>query len=210
MRSHCPRLPSFAAMVALVSSLAANVGCSGSNRKPAVSEAPSEDADATPEWPEVICTTFELDEPVASFDPNADIVLVGEGGTRPDEYHLTQVFGCQHDLLDRCVDAEKTPRQETLVAETTNTETSEQGLEGTRGETSDTTLHGEVEVAVLLNPLGNQPHGVNVLLPPAVRESAELTECVRRVAASAPYPAYNGPPFVVVFVFELDPGFDEQ
>ena len=67
------------------------------------------------------------------------------------------------------------------------------------------TLPGDVDVEVLLNPKGHEPLGINAKLPRQVDKSS-LRECLRGAVAAAAYPSYDGPPVVVNFSFELDPG----
>jgi len=59
---------------------------------------------------------------------------------------------------------------------------------------------------VLLDPNGSTPLGGNAKLPPETGAKKRLRKCLRSVAAAANYPAYDGPPVVVEFSFELDPG----
>jgi hypothetical protein len=117
---------------------------------------------------------------VPTFDPNADVVLdMKAGGERPDEFSLTQAFEQQYTSFDQCVaDAKKNPNQ---------------------------TLPGDVDVEILLNPKGHEPLGINAKLPDEVNKKS-LRECLRGAVAAADYPSYDGPPVVVTFSFELDPG----
>lgn len=117
---------------------------------------------------------------IPTFDPNADVVLdMKAGGERPDEYDLTQAFEQQYDSFDECVAAAKKDPNETLP--------------------------GDVDVEVLLNPKGHEPLGINAKLPGEVDKSS-LRECLRGAVAAAAYPSYDGPPVVVNFSFQLDPG----
>jgi len=118
---------------------------------------------------------------VPEFDPNADVVLdMNAGGERPDEYSVLQAFEQQYDDFDGCVAKVK--------------------------KRADQKLPGDVEVAVLLSPKGKRPLGVNAQLTSKVPSSESLRQCLRSAVAAAPYPAYDGPPVVVQFSFELDPG----
>ena len=200
--------------------------CACAPKSSPTAEPEPDSVQAAPAWPEVTCTTLELQQPVPTFDPDADIVLTGGGGTRPDEYHLVRVFGCQHDFLDRCVNAEKAQMAANLPAadDSANAtgaaaatpEATDASLAPNKKTPADDpaaridTLRGDVEVAVLLNPEGQPPLGVNVALPEPYSERATLTECIQRATASAPYPTYDGPPFVVHFTFDLDPGYDDE
>ena len=53
---------------------------------------------------------------------------------------------------------------------------------------------------------GNRPLGVNAQLSEQVKQRLQLRECLRGAVADGKYPAYEGPPVVVDFSFELDPG----
>ncbi len=117
---------------------------------------------------------------VPQFDPDADIVLdMKAGGERPDEYAVMQAFEQQYGSFDECVAEAKNGRNKTLP--------------------------GDVDVEVLLNPEGSQPLGINAKLDKSV-DKHSLRECLRSAVAAAEYPAYDGPPVVVTFNFELDPG----
>jgi len=117
---------------------------------------------------------------VPTFDANADVVMdMKAGGERPDEFQLTSVFEQQYSSFDQCVaDAKKNPNK---------------------------TLPGDVDVEILLNPKGHEPLGINATLPDTV-DKRSLRECLRGAVAAADYPSYDGPPVVVSFSFELDPG----
>lgn len=118
---------------------------------------------------------------VPEFDPNADVVLdMNAGGERPDEYSVLQAFEQQYDAFDACVDKAKKRASQKLP--------------------------GDVDVAVLLSPKGKRPLGVNAELDSKLRAAEPLRQCLRTAVAAAPYPAYDGPPVVVQFSFELDPG----
>lgn len=118
---------------------------------------------------------------VPEFDPNADVVLdMNAGGERPDEYSVLQAFEQQYEAFDGCVAKAKKRAEQKLP--------------------------GDVEVAVLLSPKGKRPLGVNAQLSTKVSSSEPLRQCLRSAIAAAPYPAYDGPPVVVQFSFELDPG----
>lgn len=121
---------------------------------------------------------------VPTFDPNGDIVLDMEAGPdRPDSHTIREAFSRQYDAIDACVVESK-------------------------GD-SERTLEGEAHVEVLLNPKGATPLGVNTELPGRSKKDRQLTECLRAAVATADYPSYDGPPVVVEFDFELDPGFEE-
>jgi hypothetical protein len=124
---------------------------------------------------------------VAEFDPNADVSLDMDkfGSERPDQYSIQQAFFGQFGALDECVLAEKDRRGD------------------------EAQLLGDVSMAVKLNPEQSRPFGVNASMPDAHAKATKLQDCLREAAASAPYPTYDGPPVVVDFEFELDPGFIE-
>ena len=120
---------------------------------------------------------------IAEFDPNAAVELDLDGGTeRPDDYAVQEAFFGQFGALDECVWAEKDRR-------------------GTEDQ-----LPGDVTIAVKLNPAGNTPYGVNADMPDKLAKADKLKGCLREAAAGAPYPSYDGPPVVVEFVTEVDPG----
>lgn len=116
---------------------------------------------------------------VPGFDPEATVHLDAEGGERPDEFHLLAAFEQQRQAMDRCVDAAKSDEDQ---------------------------LKGWGNMEVLLNPQGKRPLGVNAELDGQHNKNAALVECLRSATAAAPYPAYDGPPVVVEFNFELDAG----
>ena len=121
---------------------------------------------------------------VPTFDPNADVVVDDSGPERPDEYEIQEAFFSQNEALDKCID------------KATNNRTKQ--------------LEGDAEIEILLNPKGDRPLGVNASMPRGLAKDVGLTECVRRVVASAPYPSYDGPPVVVALSFELDPGVEYE
>lgn len=120
---------------------------------------------------------------VAEFDPNAAVELDLNGGSeRPDDYAVQEAFFGQFAALDECVWAEKDRRK------------------------SEDQLPGDVTLQVKLNPAGNTPYGVNAEMPERLAKATKLQTCLREAAAEAPYPSYDGPPVVVDFVTEVDPG----
>jgi len=124
---------------------------------------------------------------VAEFDPNADVTVDLNGGSeRPDEYAIQQAFFGQFGAIDECVWSYKD------------------------NERLDEQLPGDVALAVKLNPTQSRPYGVNATMPEGFEEAAKLKDCLREAAAGAPYPTYDGPPVVVDFEFELDPGYVEE
>lgn len=123
---------------------------------------------------------------VASFDPTADVSLDMDkyGSERPDEYEVQQAFFGAFGDIDGCVLAEKDRRK-----------TEEQ-------------LQGDVSMAVKLNPSKGRPFGVNAELPAGFEKATKLETCLREAAGTVGYPTYDGPPVVVEFEFELDPGYE--
>ena len=120
---------------------------------------------------------------IATFDPNEDIQfdLNAYGSSRPDQYAIEQAFATRYGAFDECVAAEKKRRK------------------------AEDPLPGDVAMAIKMNPKSNKPFAVNAELPGEVA-SKKLGDCLRDAAAAATYPEYDGPPVVVNFSFELDPG----
>ncbi len=120
---------------------------------------------------------------IATFDPNEDIQfdLNAYGSSRPDQYAIEQAFATRYGAFDECVAAEKKRRH------------------------AEKQLPGDVSMAIKMNPKSNKPFAVNAELPEEV-PSEKLADCLREAAAAATYPEYDGPPVVVKFSFELDPG----
>jgi hypothetical protein len=108
------------------------------------------------------------------------------GAERPDQYVIQQAFFNQFAALDECVWAEKDRRG------------------------SEDQLLGDVSMAVKLNPESQRPFGVNAQMPKGFEKSGKLKDCLREAAANAGYPTYDGPPVIVDFEFELDPGYAEE
>jgi hypothetical protein len=123
---------------------------------------------------------------VATFDPNADIVLDLDkyGSERPDEYRVQQAFFDRFGALDECVWAEKDRRG------------------------SEKQLKGDVSMSIKLNPESARPFAVNATMPKKFKKNQKLSDCLREAGASSEFPTYDGPPVVVDFEFELDPGSD--
>lgn len=119
-----------------------------------------------------------------TFDPNAPIVLDHDGSQMPDEVAVMAAFDTRNAAIDQCV--AKVRR-------------------GTR------TVAGSADLEVLLDPDGQRPLGVNAYLSKDAPKRPSLKECLRAETSRAPFPAYDGPPMVVAFSFELDPGtFEEE
>jgi hypothetical protein len=120
---------------------------------------------------------------IASFDPSEDIAfdLEAYGSDRPDQYEIEQAFATRYGSFDDCVAGEKKRRGK------------------------DDQLGGDVSMAIKLNPKSHKPFAVNAELPDG-STSKKLNDCLRDAAAAATYPQYDGPPVVVKFNFELDPG----
>jgi hypothetical protein len=121
---------------------------------------------------------------VPEFDPNADVVIdMNGGGERPQDFQVMEAFEQQFGEFDQCIARAK------------------QGKE--------TQLDGDVDVQVLLDPKGDRPLGINAALPGKTGKDKGLRECLRSAVAAARFPSYNGPPIVVEFNFQLDPGYEE-
>lgn len=122
---------------------------------------------------------------VPEFDPTQDVTLdLERGSERPDHASVAEAFEGQFGAFDACVSKAK------------------------RGD--DHRIPGDVSVEVLLDPDGSTPLGVNATLPKNVSRRRGLQQCLRRAVAAADYPAYDGPPTVFEFSFELDPGFEDE
>ncbi|MEZ4449858.1 MAG: hypothetical protein R3B09_10305 [Nannocystaceae bacterium] len=123
---------------------------------------------------------------IATFDPNEDIQfdLNAYGTARPDQYAIEQAFSGAYPGMDECVAAEKTRKK------------------------SDKQLPGDVKMAIKLNPKEARPFAVNADIDDGM--SKKLGDCLREAAAGVSYPTYDGPPVVVKFEFELDPGYQEE
>lgn len=120
---------------------------------------------------------------VPSFDPQADMNLDGyEGGKRPDEIQVQSAFEQTFGEIDVCVEKARKSKP----------------------------LPGDAHLSVLLDPEGERPLGVNAELAKPLTKNKKLNDCLRLAAAHAHYPSYDGPPVVVDFEFELDPGFVEE
>ncbi len=122
---------------------------------------------------------------IAEFDPNADVSLDMDkyGSERPDEYEVQQAFFAAFDRINECVLAEHERRK------------------------SEEQFPGDVSMAVKLNPEAPRPFGVNATLPSGFEEAEQLETCMREAVGDVQFPTYDGPPVVVEFEFELDPGF---
>jgi hypothetical protein len=121
------------------------------------------------------------------FDPDAPIVVDMRkyGSEQPDPHKLEEAFSKQYGALDACVAEEK---QRTG---------------------KKTQLLGEAMTAVLLNPAGGRPRAVHAALPQKYAKRKKLIDCMRGATAGAPFPAYDGPPAIASFEFEIDPGYIE-
>ncbi len=122
---------------------------------------------------------------IAEFDPNADVDLDAYfGSERPDEYSVEQAFNQTFDAMDQCV------------------------LEAKKkmGVASDKALDGNASFGVKLDPKSSRPMGVNAKLPKKYAKHEAFQACMREAVAAAPYPTYKGPPVIVSFETEIDPG----
>jgi len=123
---------------------------------------------------------------VPEFDPNFTLDLDKyRGEERPNANEVLNAFERQFEAFDQCVRQVKK---------------------------NDHRIVGDAEVRVLLNPHDSRPLGINQTLPKKLSNTAKgkrLAKCLRKAIAQAHYPKYNGPPVVVDFEFEIDPGFEE-
>ena len=127
--------------------------------------------------------TASANTTVPTFDPNATVELTQDGSERPDEHVLERAFKKQNRALDQCV---------------------AQAKEG-----ADEVLQGNAQMEVLLNPDGSRPLGINAKVPDELGDQS-FRECLRAATAAAPFPAYDGPPVVVEFDFQIDAGYDVE
>ena len=120
---------------------------------------------------------------IPEFDPDAPVDLDKyEGNEWPDEREVAAAFESRYEKFDACVAAEK-------------------DRTGFAGQ-----LEGDAGMAIMLNPAGQRPLGVNSTFPNEYEGREELVRCMRNATGSAPFPRYWGPPLVVKFEFEIDPG----
>lgn len=123
---------------------------------------------------------------IATFDPDEDIHfdLNAYGTSRPDQYAIEQAFAGAYPGMDTCVADEKARKK------------------------SEKQLPGEAKFAIKLNPKESRPFAVNAELEQGL--SPKLNDCLREAVAGVTYPTYDGPPTVVKFTTELDPGYAEE
>jgi hypothetical protein len=123
---------------------------------------------------------------IAEFDPNADVLLDMDsyGGELPDEFAIQQAFFNQFEAIGQCVIDEHDRRKDA----------------------PDVQFPGDVSIAVKLNPKSSRPFGVNATMPEGFEKATKMKDCLREAAADARYPKWDGPPRIVEFEFELDPG----
>lgn len=126
---------------------------------------------------------------VATFDPNADVVLdLDKYGTeRPDDYAAQMAFHQAFEPMDQCVISAK----------------------ARKGISPDKVLKGDVDVAVKLEPKTGKASAVNATLSKYDKDVA-LKDCIREAVAGVQFPQYDGPPVVVEFSTELDAGTMEE
>lgn len=126
---------------------------------------------------------------VASFDPNADVVLDLDkyGSERPDDYAAQMAFHQAFEPMDQCVVSAKQRK----------------------GMAPEKILAGDVDVAVKLEPKTGKPSAVNATLSKHDKDTI-LKECIREAVAGVQFPSYDGPPVVVEFYTELDAGTLEE
>ena len=131
-----------------------------------------------------LCFTAPAAAAVPHFNPDALLDLDRyEGSERPDEEIVMDRFNGVFESIDRCVEKE-------------------------RSRTHEDQVDGIAFVDVLLNPEGNRPLGVNSHTDSRKKRS-KLQGCLREAVASAKFPGYHGPPVVVNFEFEIDPGYED-
>lgn len=120
---------------------------------------------------------------ISTFDPDEAVAfdLNAYGTGRPDAYAIEQAFAGAYPHMDKCVEAER------------------------RRSGKDEQLPGDVAMAIKLNPKAPKPFAINATIADGLPK--KLSECLRDAAATVKYPTYDGPPTVVKFEFELDPGF---
>jgi hypothetical protein len=121
---------------------------------------------------------------VPEFNPETPLDLDRyEGSERPDQDVVMERFNGTFGAIDQCVESE---RKRAHVEQ----------------------VDGNAFVDVLLNPEGNRPLGVNAKTD-ASKTRSKLQGCLREAVASANFPGYDGPPVVVNFEFEIDPGYED-
>lgn len=121
---------------------------------------------------------------VPEFNPEAPLDLDRyEGSERPDQEVVMERFNGTFEAIDRCVERERARAHVDQV-------------------------QGNAFVDVLLNPEGNRPLGVNAKTDTDGSQK-KLRGCLREAVASAKFPGYDGPPVVVNFEFEIDPGYED-
>jgi hypothetical protein len=121
---------------------------------------------------------------VPEFNPEVPLNLDRyEGSERPDQDVVMERFNGTFDAIDHCVELE---RKRAHVDQ----------------------VDGNASVDVLLDPEGNRPLGVNAKID-SDKSQKKLKGCLRQAIASAKFPGYDGPPVVVNFEFEIDPGYED-
>ncbi|MEM7153966.1 MAG: hypothetical protein AAF799_14040 [Myxococcota bacterium] len=128
---------------------------------------------------------------VASFDPNADVVLDLDkyGSERPDEYATQMAFNQAFEPMDECVLSAKERKKMQ----------------------PESVLHdGMMDFAVKLEGKSGKAAAVNATLPGKLDNDGKLKDCVRNAVAGVQFPSYDGPPVVVEFSTEVDPGYMEE
>ncbi len=127
---------------------------------------------------------------IATFDPNADVVLdLDKYGTeRPDDYATQVAFNQSFEGIDGCVLSAKERR----------------------GISVERTFDGDMDISVKLEPKSGKAAAVNATLPGKHNKDGALKKCIRQVVAEVQFPQYDGPPVVVDFYTELDAGFMDE
>lgn len=125
---------------------------------------------------------------IAEFDPSSMTVDLDKYGTeRVDDWEVQQAFNRSFDGLDMCVVKARKKH----------------------GVAPDSSLGGDVDFAVQLNPKADKPFAVNATLSESkLNKDSDLKDCLRDAVAGVGFPTYDGPPQVAEFSTQLDPGSD--
>lgn len=128
---------------------------------------------------------------IASFDPNADVVIDLDkyGSERPDDYDVQMAFNQAFEPMDVCVLDTKSRK----------------------GMSPEKVLHdGMMDIQVKIEGKTGKAVGINTKLPGKFDKDDSLKNCIRDAVGSVQFPSYDGPPVVVDFYTELDAGYMEE
>lgn len=128
---------------------------------------------------------------IATFDPNADVVLDLDkyGSERPDDYAVQVAFAQAYEPMDVCVLAAKERKKMS----------------------PESVLHdGMMDISIKLDGPKGKAMAVNATLPGKLDKDSALKDCIRDAVAEVTFPSYDGPPVVVDFYTEVDAGFMEE